>query len=85
MVCVKLPEVPVMAMADTPAVAVLATVSVRMLVLVVLAGLNEAVTPAGKPLALSATDPLKLLIPVTVIVLAPLAPATTLTGEADNE
>ena len=86
-VCVRLPETPVMVMFDNPAVAVLATVSVRTLVPVVDAGLNDAVTPAGRPLALSATAPLKLLRPVTVIVLLPLVPATTLKllGEDDKE
>jgi len=84
-VCVKLPEVPVIVMVDDPAAAVLATVSVRMLEVVVLEGLNDAVTPAGRPLAERLTDPLKLLISITVIVLAPLLPWATLTGEADNE
>ena len=87
MVCVRLPEVPVMVMFDNPAVAVLAAVSVNMLVPVVLAGLNDAVTPAGRPLATRATEPLKLLMPATVIVLLPLVPATTLKllGEDDRE
>jgi hypothetical protein len=86
-VCVRLPEVPVMVMLDSPAVAVLATVKVRTLVLVVLDGLNDAVTPAGKPVTPRTTDPLKPLIPATVTVLLPLVPATTLRllGEADNE
>ena len=83
--CVRLPEVPVIVTVAVPAAAAPDAVNVSVLEVVALAGLNNAVTPAGKPLALSATDPLKLLIPVTVIVLAPLAPATTLTGEADNE
>ena len=73
-VCVRLPEVPVMVTVVVPAAAVLDAVKVNVLEVVVLEGLNEAVTPAGKPLALSATDPLKLLIPVTVTVLAPLLP-----------
>jgi hypothetical protein len=86
-VCVRLPEVPVTVMFDNPAVAVLAAVNVSVLLPVVLAGLNDAVTPAGRPLATRATEPLKLLMPATVIVLLPLVPATTLTllGEADSE
>ena len=68
-----------------PTVAVLAAVSVSVLVPVVLAGLNDAVTPAGRPLADRFTDPLKLLRSVTVTVLLPLVPATTLKGVADSE
>ena len=84
-VCVRLPEVPVMVSVVRPTVAVLAAVSVRMLVPVVLAGLNDALTPAGRPLADRFTDPLKLLRSVTVTVLLPLVPATTLKGVADSE
>ena len=86
-VCVRLPEVPVIVTVAKPAVAVLAAVSVKILLPVVLAGLNDAVTPAGRPLATKATEPLKLLMPATVIVLLPLVPATTLRllGEADRE
>jgi hypothetical protein len=86
-VCVRLPEVPVIVTVARPRVAVLAAERVKTLVPVVLAGLNDAVTPAGKPLALRATEPLKPLLPVTVIVLLPVAPATTcgLLGEADKE
>jgi len=73
-VCVRLPEVPVIVTVVVPATAALDAVNVNVLEVVVLEGLNEAVTPAGKPLALRATDPLKLLIPVTVTVLAPLLP-----------
>jgi hypothetical protein len=74
-----------MVMVAVPAAAALEAVRVRTLVLLVEAGLNDAVTPAGRPLALSATGPLKLLMPVTVTVLVPLAPWTTLTGKADRE
>ena len=42
----KLPEVPVMVTVEVPATAVEPTVRVRTLLLVVLAGLNDAVTPA---------------------------------------
>jgi hypothetical protein len=85
--CARLPEIPVMVTVDNPTVAVLAAESVKMLVPVVLAGLNDAVTPAGKPLAARATEPLKPLMPATVIVLLPLVPATTLRllGEEDRE
>jgi hypothetical protein len=38
------------------------------------AGLNEAVTPAGRPVAANVTLPANGLMSVTVIVSAPLAP-----------
>lgn len=84
---VRLPEMPVMVIVAEPTGAVLDAVSVRMLVPVVLVGLNDAVTPDGRPLADKATDPVKLLIPLTVIVLVPLLPWTTLTllGPTDRE
>lgn len=86
-VCVRVPDVPVMVMVAGPTVAVLEAVSVRVLVVVALAGLKDAVTPVGRPLAERATDPAKLLMPVTVMVLVPVLPWTTLTGagEADSE
>ena len=68
-----------MVMVDNPAVAVLATISVIVLDVVALAGLNDAVTPAGRPLAARFTELLKLLMPVIAMVLLPLVPATTLT------
>jgi hypothetical protein len=86
-VWVRLPEMPVMVIVAEPTGAVLDAVSVRMLVPVVLVGLNDAVTPDGRPLAVKATDPVKLLIPLTVMVLVPLLPCTTLMllGPADRE
>ena len=73
-VCVRLPDVPVMVTVARPTVAALEAVSVNVLVLVALAGLKDAVTPAGRPLAERATDPVKLLKPVTEIVLVPALP-----------
>ena len=86
-VCVKPPDVPVIVTVARPRVAVLEAVRVSVLVLVALAGLKDAVTPAGRPVADKATDPLKLLIGVTVTVLVPAVPWTTLTllGEAASE
>jgi hypothetical protein len=86
-VCVRLPDVPVMVTVANPVAAVLAAESVKTLLPVVLAGLNDAVTPAGKPLATRVTEPLKPLILATVTVLLPLVPATTLRllGEDDSE
>jgi hypothetical protein len=83
---VRLPEVPVMVTVAVPGVAVLLAASVSVLVLVVEAELNEAVTPVGTPEADKATLPLKAFCGVTVIVLVPLAPCTTVTlvGDADR-
>jgi hypothetical protein len=67
-----------------PVVAVLLTVNVRVLVVVVVPGLNAAVTPLGRPEAERVTLLLKPLCGVTVMVLVPFAPWTTLRllGEA---
>jgi len=83
---VKLPDVPVIVTVAVPVVAVLLAVSVRVLVLVVLAGLNEAETPLGKPDAEKLTLPLKPFCGVIVTVLAPLAPCVIvrLFGDAES-
>ena len=73
-VCVRLPEVPVMVIVAGPKVAVPDAVRVSLLLVVALAGLKDAVTPAGIPLADKATEPLKLLKSVTEMVLVPLLP-----------
>ncbi len=69
-----------------PVVAVLLAVNVRALVPVVLAGLNDAVTPLGRPAAESATLPVKPFCGVTVTVLDPLEPCVTvkLLGDAER-
>lgn len=71
---VRLPEVPVTVTLTVPVVAVPLAESVKALVPVVLAGLNEAVTPLARPEADKLTLPLKPLTGLTVIVLGPLAP-----------
>ena len=48
-VCVKLPDVPVMVTVTVPAVAVLLAESVNVLVVEVLLGLKDAITPPGRP------------------------------------
>jgi hypothetical protein len=85
-VCVSEPDVPVMVTVAAPVVAVLLAVSVSVLVPVVLAGLNDAVTPLGKPLAARLTLPVKPPVGFTVIVLGTLLPCTTprVLGEADS-
>ena len=83
---VKLPEVPVTVTVTVPVVAVLLAVSVSVLVLVALAGLNDAVTPLGRPEAVKLTLPVKPFCGVTVIVIVPLAPCVTVTlpGAAES-
>jgi len=85
-VCVKLPDVPVIVTVALPVVAVLLAVSVSVLVLVVLVGLNEAVTPLGRPDADRAMLPVKPFWGVTGIRLFPLVPwvIVTLVGDAER-
>src|SRR5215472_12241150 len=73
-VLVKLPELPVIVTFPVPAGAVPLAVKVNVLVVVVLPGLNEAVTPLGNPDALRLTLPLKPFCGVIVMVLVPLVP-----------
>lgn len=86
-VLVRAPEVPATVTVAVPVVAVLLAVSVKVLVFVVLAGLNEGVTPLGKPEADKATLPLNPLSELIVIVLEPLDPCVMvrLLGEAESE
>src|SRR5712692_683600 len=62
---VKLPDVPVMVTVAAPVVAVLLTASAKVLVAVAGLGLNEAVTPLGRPEADRLTLPLKPFCGVT--------------------
>ena len=74
-VAVVLPEVPVIVtVTGPPVVAVLLAVSVSVLALVDDVGLNEAVTPLGKPVAVNDTLPLKPFSGVTETVSAALLP-----------
>lgn len=86
-VLVKVPEAPVTVTVTVPVVAVLLAVSVKVLELVVLAGLNDAVTPLGRPDADSATLLLKPLSGFTVMALEALDPCAMvrLLGEAESE
>src|SRR5262245_39252045 len=75
------PPVPVTVTGEVPVAAVAEAASVTTLLLAVVeAGLKVAVTPAGKPLAVNATAPVKLVRAI-VIVLVPLAPWTTVRAE----
>jgi hypothetical protein len=82
----KLPEVPVMVTETVPMVAALLTVSVIVLAVLAGFGLNDAVTPLGRPDADKVTLLLKPPWGVTVIVPAPLAPRVMLRllGDADR-
>jgi len=85
-VCVKLPEVPVMVTVAVPVVAALLAVSVSVLVDVAGFTLKEAVTPLGRPEADRVTLLLKPFCGVIVTVLVPLAPCVMLRllGEAER-
>lgn len=76
-VCIRLPEVPVIVTIAAPVAAALLAVSVSVLEPVVLVGLNDAVTPLGNPDADSATLPVNPLVGVSVIVAVVLAPCVT--------
>ena len=73
-VFIKLPDEPATVIVTVPMAAVLLAVSVNVLVLTVMLGLNDAVTPVGRPDADRLTLPLKPPCGVTLIVLVPLAP-----------
>ena len=87
-VCVRLPEVPVMVtVVGPPTAADPLAVKVKVLVVVVLGGLNDAVTPLGRAdVTARLTLPLKPFSGFTVIVLVPLLPwaMLRLLGAADN-
>ena len=78
------PDAPETVTVTVPVAAVLLAASVNVLVFAVLLGLNDAVTPLGKPDADKLTLLLKPLCCVTVMVLVPFVPWTTLRllGEA---
>ena len=82
----RLLDKPVTFTVAVPVVAVLLAVSVSVLVLAVLLGLNDAVTPLGRPDADRLTLPLKPFCGLTVMVLVPLAPCriAKLFGDADR-
>jgi hypothetical protein len=85
-VFVKLPDEPVTVTVTVPVAAVPLAVSVNVLVLAVLLGLNDAVTPLGRPDADKLTLPLKPFWGVTVMVLVPVVPCASvkLFGDAER-
>jgi hypothetical protein len=86
-VCVRLPEAPVMVTEAVPVAAVAAAVRVNVLLDVAGFGLKLAVTPLGRPEADMVTFPLNPFVGAMVIVLVPVVPCMTLSvlGLADNE
>jgi hypothetical protein len=84
---VKLPDVPITDRGSVPIVAVPLAVSVNTLVLAVLVGLKDAVTPLGRPDTDKLRFPVKPFSGVTVIVEEALAPCVIvkLLGEAESE
>ena len=83
--CVKFPDVPVIVTVAGPVEAALLAVNVRVLEAVALVGLNEAVTPLGRPEAARLTPPLKPFWGVTVMVLDPEVPCMMLRLVGDEE
>jgi len=86
-VCVKLPDVPVIVTVAAPVVALPLAVKVSVEELVEGFGLKAAVTPLGRPVAEKVTLPLNPFVAATEIVLVPPAPPcviVTLEGAADS-
>jgi hypothetical protein len=83
----RLPDVPVIVMPVLPTVAVELAVSFSVLVAVAGFGVNEAVTPLGRPDAEKLTLPLKPFWGAIVSVLVPLLPCTMakLLGDTESE
>ena len=83
--CVSEPDVPVIVTVAVPVAAVALAVSVSVLVALPLAAgvtgfvLNDAVTPLGRPLAVSVTALANRVLRRDVIVLVPFAPCVTVT------
>ena len=84
-VLLRLPEAPVTVTVTVPVAAVLLDASVNVLVFAVLLGLNDAVTPLGRPDADKLTLLLKPFCGLTVMVLVPLVPCTIIKLFGDAE
>ncbi len=86
LVFIKLPDEPVIVTVAVPVVAVLLVANVNVLVMVAGFGLNEALTPLGRPEADKFTLPLKPFCGAIVTVLVPLVPCVMLRllGVADR-
>ena len=85
-VLIRLTDEPVMVTVTVPVAAVPLGVSVNVLVFAVVLGLNDAVTPLGRPDADKLTLELKPFCGVTVMVLVPLfpCPIAKVLGDAER-
>ncbi len=79
------PMVPVTVTVFVPTTAADVALNVTMLVVAVVAGVNEAVTPLGSPDTASVTLPVKPVFGTTVIVAVAPVPCTTVTVETEDE
>jgi hypothetical protein len=75
----RAPDVPAMVIVDVPATAVGPAVNVTVLLLVVLVGLNDAVTPVGSPVAARLTLAVNPFAGTTAITLLPGVPDLAVT------
>lgn len=82
---VTLPEIPLTVTCVALAAAAPVAFRVRVLLVVALAGLNDAVTPAGKPVAVRATAPVKPALGAMVMVVVPEPPVATFTFVDDED
>src|SRR3569833_373559 len=78
------PEVPVTVNVEVPGVAVLLAVSVSMLEAVDV-GVNDSVTPLGRPVAVNATEPVTPFAGIIVNVSVALAPWETVSEEVVSD
>jgi hypothetical protein len=78
-VAIKLPDFPVIVTLAAPTVALALAVNVSVLAAAVLAGLNDAVTPVGRPETVNATIPLNPFAGKMAILAAAPPPSNTLT------
>jgi hypothetical protein len=81
---VVLPDVPVTVTVNAPVMAVLLAVSVSTLEVAEDVGLNEAVTPLGRPDTVNTTLPVNPPMSVTAMESVPLAPCLTESEDADG-
>ena len=83
---VMVPDEPVTVIVNVPTAAAALVVSVNVLALSVLLGLNDALTPLGRPEIDKLTVPVNPFSGVTVIAAVPLAPwvSVRMFGEADS-
>jgi hypothetical protein len=77
---VRLPDFPVTVTVAVPTAALAVATKLNVLALAVLAGVKDAVTPAGKPETVNATDPLKPFAGTTTMAAVPVAPCNSVSA-----